>query len=364
MFRRSVNSFQTEDDEEIIASRRMASRGGFRFRLPSPFMLAIVVVFVILPLVWPDGDELASAPNLIAAHRLSTDVCSLAVSADGRIMAASCRDESVLLGPRSADGRWSPSWLPKHPKGGTRSLSFSPGGEILAAGNFDGTISLWDAGSGIPAETLETGADIVSALTFSPDGSTLAAGSSDSRILLWDVARRRLREKIEGHAGSINVLSFSPDGRYLASGGEDQTIRLFDLQHPRKSMVLRGHPDIILTLAFSHDGRILASSSLRDREIRMWHVATGESREGIDFPAASNLVTCLEFSPDGHTLLIGTDHGTVYFRNVSGQREKGSLEAHVGWVKSLALVGDGKTLVTSGNDGFIRGWDVEKFSAR
>ena len=61
---------------------------------------------------------------------------------------------------------------------------------------------------------------------------------------------------------------------------------------------------------------------------------------------------------------MGTDHGTVYFRNFATRKEKATLAAHVGWVKSLALTSDGKTLVTGGNDGFVRVWDVAKLSGR
>jgi WD40 repeat protein len=85
---------------------------------------------------------------------------------------------------------------------------------------------------------------------------------------------------------------------------------------------------------------------------------------GLDFPSASALVTCLAFGPDGTTLLVGVDQGTLYFRNFASRTEKATLAAHVGWVKSLALASDGKTLVTGGNDGFVRIWDVAKVSGK
>jgi WD40 repeat protein len=129
---------------------------------------------------------------------------------------------------------------------------------------------------------------------------------------------------------------------------------------PRRSFALHGHPAIVVALAFSRDGRSLASSSLQDRGVRIWDVANGERKAGFDLPAESLLVTSLEYSPDGRTLLLGIDHGKVYFRDCETHDARGILEAHVGWVKSLALTADGKTLVTGGNDGFVRVWDVAK----
>ena len=271
---------------------------------------------------------------------------------------------SITLWHRSREREWIPSWLPGCRKGGTRCLAFAPDGGTLAAGNFDGTVTLWDGGSGMPLATLQTGTEMVSAVEFSPDGRLLAAAGSDSRVWLWTTADRRLRDRLEGHAGPVSVLAFSPDGRHLASGGEDHTVRLWDLEHPRRSIVLRGHPDIVIALAFSHDGRFLVSSSLLDYEVRLWDVATGESRVGVDLPPQSNLVTCMGFGPDGSTLLLGTNRGKVCFRNFATHNDMATLEAHVGWVKSLALTSDGKTLVTGGNDGFLRVWDVAKMAAQ
>jgi WD40 repeat protein len=327
-------------------------------------VLAIVVVFVILPLVWPESDNVVVGPDLLAAYDLSADVCALAVPPDARRMAASCRDNSIILWQRIGDHEWSPSRLPKHRAGGARCLSFSPDAATLVAGNFDGTVSLWDADVGVPLATLETGAEVVCSVAVSPDGRTLATGGSDSRILLWDLAGRKVRETLEGHEGPINAVAFSPDGRCLASGAEDRTIRIWDLSRPRQSIVLRGHPNIILGLAFSTDGRLLTSSSLLDDELRVWDVATGQSRAALDLPQPWCLVTCLEFSPDRETLLLGTDHGTVCFLNHATRREKAAIEAHVGWVKSLVLTSDGKTLVTAGNDGSVRVWDAGKLSGR
>jgi WD40 repeat protein len=360
MFGRSVRPRKPEDDEDVRGSRLTAPRGGFR--LPSPFALAIVVVFVILPLVWPEGDNAAMGPDLLAAYDLSADVCSLAVSTDARRMAACSRDNSIILFQRIGDHEWSPSRLPRYRAGGARCLAFSPDAGTLVAGNFDGTVTLWDANSGVARATLETGAEIVCSVAVSPDGRSLATAGSNTRILLWDIAPRKVRGTLEGHAGPVNAMAFSPDGRYLASGGEDQTIRLWDLSRPGHSIALRGHPNIIVGLAFSRDGRLLTSSSLLDNELRVWDVATGQSRAALDLPHPWCLVTCLEFSPDRQTLLLGTDHGRICFLNHATRRAKATIEAHVGWVKALVLTSDGKTLVTGGNDGSVRVWDVGKIS--
>lgn len=359
-----INQRISEGDKDLGTSRVTARKSRFRFHLPSPFVFSIVLVFVVLPLVWPDSDEIASVTGLRASFQLTTDVCSLAISSDASRIAATCRDDSIARWNRRHEREWDGSRFPSGHIGGARCLAFAPDGNTLAAGNFDGTVTLWDLGVGMPPETLATGSEMVNAIAFSPDGRWLAAADSRSRILLWTTADRRLRERLEGHASPANVLAFASDGRHLASGGEDRTVRLWDLDRPGRSIIYRGHPDVILALAFSPDGRWLASSSLRDHEVRLWNTATGESRDGFEMPPSSHHVTCLAFSPDGRTLLLGTDRGRVWFRSFASRTDKATLEAHVGWVKSLAVTADGKTLVTGGNDGFVRAWDVAALSGK
>ena len=358
MYGRSIGSSSLQDNDDSGISRMSGKQTGFRVRLPSPFMLAIVVVFVVLPLVWPDNGDEASNPKPIAAFELVTDVKSLDISHDGRKVAATCRDSPIDVWMRERPPMWRRTLLPEHRLSGSRCLAFSPDGETLAVGNVDGTVSLWDVDSGKVEASLDAGSEMVSAIAYSPDSSLLATASADSRILLWDVARRRLRISWEGHHGPATALVFSPDGQYVASGGEDRTVRLWavDGQHP--PVIFRQHTEITLSLAFSPDSRMLASSSLGDYRVRFWDVETGKSRESLIAIPVTATITCLAYTPDGHTLISGNEHGTVAFWNLPTHRQKTPLNAHQGWVKAFALSSDGKTLATGGNDGFVKIWNM------
>lgn len=69
----------------------------------------------------------------------------------------------------------------------------------------------------------------VLSLAFSPNAQVLASGDMNGAIYLWDVNRARALLTIEGHHGAVQDLTFTPDGRFLVSGGDDNAVRVWDL---------------------------------------------------------------------------------------------------------------------------------------
>jgi WD40 repeat protein len=67
-------------------------------------------------------------------------------------------------------------------------------------------------------------------VAFSGDGRILASGQSDGTVALWDLPSRQQRATLQGHTTlEVYSVAFSGDGKILASGGSDQTVRLWDM---------------------------------------------------------------------------------------------------------------------------------------
>ena len=117
-----------------------------------------------------------------------------------------------------------------------RAIAISPDGKILAAGSNDCSIILYNIGTRRVINNPIRGHSEVSALnnlhtmysgnfqairslTFSKDGHTLASGSDDRTVRLWNVhTGRNVCDPLYGHTSSVSSVKFSPDMKQLITG--------------------------------------------------------------------------------------------------------------------------------------------------
>ncbi len=101
-------------------------------------------------------------------------------------------------------------------------------------------IALIDTSNGNVIGTLSDEASTTAlSLAFSPDGSLLASGDYDNSVTLWDVGtRQRIGSRLRStnlwvtpgkFSPWIQSIVFSPDGEWIATGSHDQTVRLWDI---------------------------------------------------------------------------------------------------------------------------------------
>ena len=90
--------------------------------------------------------------------------------------------------------------------------------------------------------------------------------------------------------------------------------------------------------------------------VRILDAATG--KELSEFKVNRDLVSCLAFSPDGKTLAVGSNQGSLKLWDVADAKEIAVLKGHDNGVSCLAFTPDGKTLASGGHDKPIRLWDL------
>jgi WD40 repeat protein len=108
------------------------------------------------------------------------------------------------------------------------SVALSGDGRLVASGNDDGTVTLWEATSGQLLVTLHGHTGRVIGVALNGDGQLAASGGQDRTVNLWAARSGQLLATLQGHTGPVVSVALSGDGRLLASGSDDGTIMLWD----------------------------------------------------------------------------------------------------------------------------------------
>ena len=237
------------------------------------------------------------------------------------------------------------------------SVAFSPDGKLLASGDYDNTIHLWNVEEQKQVGVLKGHTDGVNSITFSPDGKLLASGGYDNTVRLWDVEKQNQVGMLRGHTEMVHSVAFSPDGKQLASSSSDNTIHLWDIQGKSTVGILHGHEEVVSSVAFSPDGKTLASGSW-DNTARLWDV---EKQKLVDVLEHTVGISRVVFSPDGKTLVSGSWDGIVRLWDVEEQKQVGELQGGSGEMWAIAFGPDGKILAAGyGLDDTVWLWDVQE----
>ncbi len=201
---------------------------------------------------------------------------------------------------------------------------------------------------------------------FTPDGLRLVGNGRGVAVLVWDVRTGAEAHRLpvfasakESYVGTGHV-ALSPDGRTLASPGRHfSEVWLWDLPTATVRRRLKV-PDYLRGVAFTGDGKTLFTSHSENKVLR-WDATTGARKATSGKIADLRLERLLVPSPDGKTVVVGADDGSLVFLDGETLKERKRIRGHQQAIRALALSPNGKTLASvASNDGLLKLWDLEK----
>lgn len=142
---------------------------------------------------------------------------------------------------------------------------------VLAIGDLDGMVTLYDVNSGEMVNSRSAHDNWVNDVDFNSAGTQIASASADGSVRIWNVESGDMLDEltIAGQSDSIEVVRFSPDGRFVAVAGGLQVVAWHVDSFSRPAVTWRQHTATVLSLAFSPNSEWLASGD-QSGMVRLW----------------------------------------------------------------------------------------------
>lgn len=191
------------------------------------------------------------------------------------------------------------------------SIASAPGQLIVASGNQEEGLKLWDIRTGENTFSLDASRRAIEEIYFSADGNWLASAHAGGLLRIWDVNRAREAYPPFERSSLPRGVPFSPDNRYLAyvyalENRRGDVIRVVELGSGKVVTELPGYANTMF-VQFSDDSRLLVIGNAYSASI--WDVATWEQVDAGGGPTAG----CGQYStPQSDLLAIISGAGIMF----------------------------------------------------
>lgn len=318
------------------------------------------------------------------------EVYSVAAADGGRLVAAASQDGYIHLwsvnGSHSYRDVGEPLAMNADGEFPT-AVAFDPSGDLLAAGDYDGDVDVWNVQDPAHPVLLPSPAQIppplvaspggrgITSLAFIPGHDAFAVGTGEGKVYLVQLAGRSSMSLDRFWIGPENATTVyqvavdsTGDIMVNATDQGDFVEDISDLADAKSigSLLLPGgNPNGFDKLAFSHSGDILATggelTSARDAGA-LYDLANLNAPRFLGYfsgPSAS--VQSMAFSPDDQTLAAGSADHDIWLWNVhdpSDPTPLATLAGHGQQVDAVAFATN--DLLASGSvDATVRLWDTQ-----
>ena len=296
-------------------------------------------------------------------------VSHMAWSADLRWLATGGADPEVVLW--DTDGQRIDREHALDLGGPATALAFSPDGALLATGDRAGTLRLWDTGGGAIGQALGEEKGLPGApsrLVFDAAGMRLY-GLVAGRVRVWSMqatnAGRRLGGSVQLEADvSVTALAVDLGGHRIVTGDVDGDVLHWKQARGRwTGRMLANHGDEVVQVQIVAE-RDAVISTAADRSIKLIELSTRGKKGGQPFPmmmtASDEAALQVVVDAAGRRMVTVGSSAAPELWDLGARRGEpiARFAEQRTPVQVLALAQSQALVVTAGEDGSLRAWDM------
>ncbi len=245
-----------------------------------------------------------------------------------------------------------------------RRVVFDPKGERMVVGDDEGTVSVLSTSNQKILWQHKAHKGAVRGLAWLASTGQIVSCGGDGVLRFWRASGKQAAPDIPFPGNSIGAFAISPDGKVAAVAAAELSagdgVRLINCETGKITELDVGD-DLLRALAFNQSGSRLAGAGL-DRVVRFWNIK-GQRLGGTIRTGHEESINSLAFHPFEPLVITGSGDGTLRGYTESGKQVFTPLRGHTKTVWSVGFDRVGTNLVSAGEDGSVRIWDLPGLQA-
>ncbi len=182
---------------------------------------------------------------------------------------------------------------------------------ILASGDFDGRICIWNLDYSVLLHTIETGCTI-SCIAITEDGHKTVCGTRKGIVYVYETFTGELLFEINEHKDEV-FDCFLSDGTLICASCEDHLISVHDINSGTRLPALNGAFARLTYINLSNDKKLILSG-YEDGKVRIWNVQSGCC---ICEFSSQPMVTCIACFENKDFIAVGSKDGIIKIWNIN-----------------------------------------------
>ncbi len=254
----------------------------------------------------------------LAGHTCT--VVSIAWSHDGSKIVTGSEDGTTRVWDTAGDQ--SINIVQANSFGSKSSLSWnSSDSQYAAIDSASRVVEIRDATNGQLLNTNSFTRENVSSVDWSPDGKKLLTGDWDGTITIWDADTGENilsldNQHSDGYSGAVYHVVWSPDGSRFATNGVDNAIRIWNTDDGQSVLTIQLSA---MTTNMSWESNTCLVTSDSRNKVHIWNTDTGLQLAEIQY---SGSLLALSSSPDGRQIVYGGTDGLYLHNELNIQKDQ------------------------------------------